>query len=107
MPARLKTFKAQLGDSVDGLTEKPLFVKPREQPNFLKTCHPPAQRAHDHGQHVVRQELAELIETKSTCIPDMEQHRYVACFGEGNIALVIPHRIAPSTTSLSRIRHWL
>src|SRR5580658_3336610 len=106
MPARLKTSKALLCDSVDRLTEKPLFVEPREQPNFLKTRHPPAQRAHDHGQHVVRQELAELIETKSTCIPDMEQNRHIACFGERNIALVIPHRIAPAVISSSLSRHW-
>ena len=63
MPARFKTFKALLGDSVDRPSEKPLFVEPCDQPNFFEACHPPAQRAHDHGEHLVRQQLAELIET--------------------------------------------
>src|SRR5208282_5777320 len=107
MPARFKTFKALLGDSVDRPSEKPLFVEPCDQPNFFEACHPPAQRAHDHGEHLVRQQLAELIETKCTRIPDMEQNRHIACFGERNIALVIPHWSAPAATSLSRIRHWL
>ena len=80
MPARLETFKTLLSDSVDRPTEKPLFVEPCDQPNFFEACHPPAQRAHDHGEHLVRQQLAELIETKCTRIPDMEQNWHIACF---------------------------
>src|SRR5271166_3109175 len=107
MPARLKTFKALVGDPVDRPAEKPLFVEPCEQPNFLEARDPPTQRAHDYGEHLVGQELAELIETKSARIPDMKQDRHIACFGERNIAFVIPHWSAPSRTTLNRIRHWL
>src|SRR5271168_776961 len=106
MPARLKTLKALLSDSVDRFAEEPLFVEPCEQSNFLEAGHPPTQRARDHGEHVVGQELTELIETKSTRIPDMKQNRHVACFGERNVTLVIPHWTAPTAISLSRIRHW-
>ena len=66
MPARLETFKALLGDSEDRFAEIPLSVEPRDQPDFFEAATRQRSERDDHGEHFVRQQLAELIETDGT-----------------------------------------
>ena len=82
MPARFETFKALLGDSEDRFAEMPI-ISPNlaTSPAFSRRATRQRSERDDHGEHFVRHQVAELIETNGTGVPDMQQNRHIACFG--------------------------
>jgi hypothetical protein len=60
LPARLKTFDALLGNSIDRFTQIPLSIQ---------AGHAPAQKTDDRDPHLVIQQLAKLIETVRARVP--------------------------------------
>jgi hypothetical protein len=94
-----------LRDSEDWRSKVRQPLKPRNQSGFLKARQPPTKRPWTFSDDFERQQVAQLIKADGARVPHMQQDRYVARIRECDMALVIPHAIAPSRTTFNRIRH--